>query len=278
MTEEIFDVGLFTSSRFDTMLEKSSTNAVMNLTHLNVTDAHVGRIIERLKVTSVEKIWLSFNALTDAGVNALMGAMLQLRTFDTLRELCLAGNRLSDTSVYFIVQALSRGSRLRVLDLANNRGITDDAVALLASFLRNSYLEKLLLNGCAISDRGAIQLIDCVRMTRLREIRLASPQLTELTVVGAAAIVRSTCLQNVVVGGTNAVNAPSQRLLKENLAWKNADEVRVLTALAAVHTLPRMNAKSTFRHFLSKNLSALAKMLCSTEQSTIPSTAESMKH
>jgi Ran GTPase-activating protein (RanGAP) involved in mRNA processing and transport len=92
----------------------------------------------------------------------------------TLIELDLSYNRLSDTGVQIISKVLSLNRcLLKEIDLSSN-GITDAGVKDIADMLRkNETLKRLLLNDNDITNDGLISLADALTYnTKLKQLKL----------------------------------------------------------------------------------------------------------
>jgi len=261
--EDVFnELPSFTSARFTTMLERSGVNSVLNLTNLSITDRDVSKIVENMKLgLRLTKIWLSFNSMTENGVNELVTALLQCQIFDSLQELCLAGNRLSDNTVMYLSQAISLRNQLQILDLSNNKHITDQSALSLSRLIQTSKLKKLLLLGIGISDVGASEIANAVGPSSLEEVKLSSKLITDYTVERFCKIIKHSYLMLLVIDGKGVKSSDAMKKIQGLLTWKQSSKVKVVTILCSVHVVPRIYASSFFRMFPASLLPRLGRMM-----------------
>jgi Ran GTPase-activating protein (RanGAP) involved in mRNA processing and transport len=111
------------------------------------------------------------NLFTDQSISTLASV---LNKNQTLRELDLSRNHLSDKGVHIISKVLSLDNcLLKEIDLSSNK-ITDKGVEYIADMLRkNNTLERLSLNDNEITDHGLRLLADALTDNKkLKQLKL----------------------------------------------------------------------------------------------------------
>jgi hypothetical protein len=259
------DLPSFVAVRFVKMLERSNTDPLLNMTNLGISDHQVGSIIEHIGNTTWTKVWLSYNKISDTGFIRLIEALKERGATKFIEDLSVASNQLSDSSISVAVAAFeSQEKRLRSLDLAHNKKVSDASVAPLSRLLATApQLRKLSLLGTSLSDIGCMALCDSIKSSPLYELRLSSPLLTEACFEALLDACRNSCLGVCVVDGPKISASERLRALRQFMEMKGSRHVTILTALASVHVLARIGNKSSFRLFPPELLPDLASMLFS---------------
>jgi Leucine-rich repeat (LRR) protein len=133
------------------------------LSRLVLGESHITRASLVPIATMENLVELSFN-----GVNLNPEDIRQLIRLKHLQRLGLTHCNLSDQSVRYL-------SNFGVLDLAGNKGITDQG----AKHLKNSDVYRLALRETSITDRGAMELSKC---SHLRNLDLWGDAITDKSV------------------------------------------------------------------------------------------------
>ncbi|XP_072133528.1 uncharacterized protein [Mobula birostris] len=220
----LYDVGLTDSGAKD-LNSTLSTN--QSLTELSLNDNKLGDsgvklVSEALKLSEckIQKLSLRNVGLTDSGVEDLLSA---LRTNPSLTELNLSGNKLGDSGVKLVSEALRNseckiqklclydvgltdsGAKDLASTLSTNRSLTelnlndnelgDSGVKLVSEALRNSKCEiqKLWLRDVGLTDSGAEDLASALRTNpSLTELNLGANKLGDSGMKLVSAALRNT--------------------------------------------------------------------------------------
>ncbi|XP_072133413.1 uncharacterized protein [Mobula birostris] len=220
----LYDVGLTDSGAKD-LNSTLSTN--QSLTELSLNDNKLGDsgvklVSEALKISEckIQKLSLRNVGLTDSGVEDLLSA---LRTNPSLTELNLSGNKLGDSGVKLVSEALRNseckiqklclydvgltdsGAKDLASTLSTNRSLTelnlndnelgDSGVKLVSEALRNSKCEiqKLWLRDVGLTDSGAEDLASALRTNpSLTELNLGANKLGDSGMKLVSAALRNT--------------------------------------------------------------------------------------
>ena len=257
-TYKLKDLPSFISSRFTCMLERSNNENNLNLTNLGISDAQISQIVLHIGRAVWNKIWLSFNKLSDIGVIELVTALYDDGRARFIEELCLASNRLTDSSIVCIAELLKQGNSLRVLDLSANKRVTDASIHLMSELVRSSpMLQKICLNGTSITDNGIRVLLQAVLSSNVRELRLGHDHITVITADMLAAVVRHSCVSQVIVSGPK-LNQERLKEVNRLIDVKSSKQGQILVVLCTVHVIPRVSHRSPFRLFPREHMEDLA--------------------
>lgn len=108
------------------------------------------------RLTMLQSLSLSHNALGDRGMHAVVDALHAANTLSTLDTLELAHCELSEARSYaWMTNFLPHAQSLRRLDLSENEGIADGGVGTIARWLPHmKALQELKLSGTGVSPAG----------------------------------------------------------------------------------------------------------------------------
>jgi len=134
--------------------------------------------IERIDLSNVTSLLLSNSGLNDTKMSILVR-----RLPESLIELVLDRNNISDLGVFDLVEIRARLPHLEILDLSSNP-IRDTGAAALANFISHTNLKQLVLYHSHITDDGAIVLADALSSSALQKFYFGG----DLTDTGIAAL------------------------------------------------------------------------------------------
>ncbi|XP_072133414.1 uncharacterized protein [Mobula birostris] len=166
----LYDVGLTDSGAKD-LNSTLSTN--QSLTELSLNDNKLGDsgvklVSEALKISEckIQKLSLRNVGLTDSGVEDLLSA---LRTNPSLTELNLSGNKLGDSGVKLVSEAL-RNSECKIQKLwLYDVGLTaNGAKEIISTLSTNRSLKELSLNDNKLGDSGVKLVSDALRVSECK--------------------------------------------------------------------------------------------------------------
>jgi Ran GTPase-activating protein (RanGAP) involved in mRNA processing and transport len=151
----------YTDARIEGLIETARCDSEIDLDGKQLTDKDMDLICKKAIVEKqCRKLRLEKNEITAKGV-AIIADALYGNT--TLAELYLSNNRIGDTGIHILSQALSISNwTLEWLDLHSNN-ITDEGAEYLAEMLKTNKTITLLglaFNG--ISDRGVRLLANAI--------------------------------------------------------------------------------------------------------------------
>jgi len=124
----------------------------------------------------IQVIDLSFNGISDDGIQGFSGCLPML---DALHTLKLNGNGFAVDGCRYLCDNLAESTTITTLELSNNR-IGDDGMEILCKFMKqNEYLQSLYVDTCYIGDDGLECLHDCLMFNRrLKCLSLMSNRFT----------------------------------------------------------------------------------------------------
>ncbi|XP_032872506.1 NACHT, LRR and PYD domains-containing protein 3-like [Amblyraja radiata] len=159
------DVGLTDSGAVD-LASTLSTNHTVTKLYLSgnkLGDSGVKLVSEALRNPDckIQILWLNSVGLTDSGAVDLASA---LSTKHTVTKLYLSGNKLGDSGVKLVSEALRNPDcKIQILGL-NSVGLTDSGAVDLASALSTKHtVTKLYLSGNKLGDSGVKLVSEALR-------------------------------------------------------------------------------------------------------------------
>ena len=114
------------------------------------------------RLTMLQSLSLSHNALGDRGMHAVVDALHTANTLSTLDTLEIAHCELTESLAYaWMTNFLPHAQSLRRLDLSDNEGISDGGVGTIARWLPHmKALHELKLSGTGVSPAGEAHIRD----------------------------------------------------------------------------------------------------------------------
>ena len=143
-----------------------------------ITEEGARVIAERLTPSSLVRLDLGDNLVTDAGAVAICEALSENLS---LKRLVLKGNELTDAAVERMVTALMPNRHLRDLDLHDNQITAQGAQHLRRLLQRTHHLESLLVGSNSLGDEGVKHLCKGMRKNhrgKLRRLGLSANSIT----------------------------------------------------------------------------------------------------
>jgi Ran GTPase-activating protein (RanGAP) involved in mRNA processing and transport len=163
----------YTNSKLEQAISRSQSHSWVDLSDQQVTDLDIDNITQQAIIKKkCLGLNLRYNGITPVGAEILADA---LKNNTSLQMLYLSYNRLSDRGVQYLASELStNNSTLVELQLEHN-GITDTGVQYLSEMLKNNRsLVHLGLAGNEIGDQGIQLLSDALTQhnTRLEVLNI----------------------------------------------------------------------------------------------------------
>lgn len=138
------------------LLESSTSLRVISLPNCDMGDEEIGVLAASIKVNKsrlpVESIQLSFNNMTQTGLESLANA---LWGSTTLRELHVDNNQISDRGAHHVASIVPTLPALEVLDVGFNSIKAGGLVALMKTVAETNQLLSLSISGNAVDVNGA---------------------------------------------------------------------------------------------------------------------------
>jgi Ran GTPase-activating protein (RanGAP) involved in mRNA processing and transport len=198
-------------------IQRYDDRSIVDLRRQGLTDQDMEIVVQEAMINKQCKhLRLGSNRITSIGVSILADA---LKNNNTLQQLSLYDNDISDDSVYSLAKVLSiKNNKLNVLNLGNNR-ITNQGMKHLAQMIRtNRTLTDLYLQQNAISDEGVQILANAIENhnATIEYLSLESNKLlTDLSVDFLLQMIRNhRSLKRLYVFDCNLSETGKKRLIK----------------------------------------------------------------
>jgi len=148
-----------------TMLTENSTLVDLSLIDISISDAGVHHLSTALYMnTSLHHLNLYCNNITDKGIEHLSTMLMKN---NTLQKFVLLSCSISDKSIAHLSSALQHNTSTSLLNLCDNKDITDaGAVALSGMLKKNKTLKMLQLHQTSLGEEGAGALINSLEQNR----------------------------------------------------------------------------------------------------------------
>lgn len=221
----------------------------LDLRNMGMYDDGVWTLASYLPGTpGIESLDLSFNCISDTGMQALAPA-LSPASLPGLRTVLLAGNGFGLAACQYLTRAVGTcTSTLTSLDLSKN-SLCDDGAACIAAFItHHGTLSALRLDGCYVGEAGAASLARALR--RNASLRLLSLACNTVRAGGAGQLARA-----LRCNGTLLELYFQDNTVGADAAKEFADMLYENTSL---HTVDLSNT-----HIVSGRSGAAIKALCS---------------
>lgn len=128
---------------------------LLNLGGCNMGDAEVSTLVSGLETNpNLSKLYLCSNSIGNLGASAL--ATVLRKAACPIERLWLGNNKIQDSGVNIIAEAVSYNARLQWLDLSVNAITDNSAIPLVSMLFTNVTLQTLDLHGNKITGSGAV--------------------------------------------------------------------------------------------------------------------------
>jgi hypothetical protein len=172
--------------------EKLATAEVFYQSERDYTDddgVQLGKAILAMKPEGLRQIYLSKNAIGNAGAISIAAGIKELERMDTLH---LAENQIGDAGVVALADSMKHLG-LTTIVLTRNPFGDEGAVALAEPLAKPEYFERLewlFLNESNVADKGAVAILEALKTGGVELNRLALHD-NKITDEGAAAIAKA---------------------------------------------------------------------------------------
>ncbi|CAF3685679.1 unnamed protein product, partial [Adineta steineri] len=205
-------------------IQQYNDRSLMDLRRQELTDQDMKIVVQNIHInTQCERLWLDYNKITSIGLSILASG---LNNNNTLQQLSLSNNAISDDGIHSLVKSLAtHNNSLKELHLGHNK-ITDEGIEYLAEMLKtNQTLTHLYLQKNDITDNGIRILADVIEKynSTIESLSLYSNKLlSDLSVHFLLQMIRNhRSLKKVYIYDCNLSQTGKNRLLSAQQSKQN---------------------------------------------------------
>ncbi|CAF0728003.1 unnamed protein product [Adineta steineri] len=205
-------------------IQQYNDRSLMDLRRQELTDQDMKVVVQNVQInTQCERLWLDYNKITSIGLSILANG---LNNTNTLQQLSLSNNNISDDGIHPLVKSLATHNHsLKELHLGHNK-ITDEGIKYLAEMLKtNQTLTHLYLQKNDITDNGIRILADVIEKynSTIESLSLYSNKLlSDLSVHFLLQMIRNhRSLKKIYVYDCNLSQTGKNRLLSAQQSKQN---------------------------------------------------------